>query len=111
MPRIEASRQIKDKKEEQIRYYLSSESHDNAHYFNLLARGHWGIENHLPWHLDVTFKEDEARARTGNVPLNMNILRKTALQKLDQVNDKLSKKKRRYKASLNNEYLIQILNF
>lgn len=29
-----------------------------AAYYAMLARGHWGIENQLHWHLDVTFKED-----------------------------------------------------
>ena len=26
--------------------------------YNALVRGHWGIENKLHWHLDVTFRED-----------------------------------------------------
>ena len=34
-----------------------------AAYFNMLARGHWSIENQLHWNLDVTFLEDACRAR------------------------------------------------
>ncbi len=44
-----------------------------------LKRSHWAIENNLHWSLDVTFREDEARARLGNAAENLNILRKQAL--------------------------------
>lgn len=30
-------------------------------YYNILARGHWTIENNLHWMLDVTLKEDASR--------------------------------------------------
>lgn len=107
--RIEAGRTIKGQKEESTRYYLSSESIANASYYNMLVKGHWGIENQLHWHLDVTFKEDASRARKGHAPENLNILRKIALQRIDLLTDKLSKKKRRYKAAMNREYLKNIL--
>lgn len=42
-------------------YYLSSEECDDAEYFSSRIRAHWGIENKLHWHLDVTFKEDNCR--------------------------------------------------
>lgn len=109
--RIESIRKMNGKTESSVRYYLSSEKNNNPAYFNLLARGDWTIENHLHWHLDVTFNEDASRARTGYSQLNLNILRKVALQRITQMSDKLSKKKRRYRASLNNEYLKYILNF
>jgi len=66
--RVEASRIIKDKQTKETRYYISDEAGLNAAYFNALVRGHWSIENHLHWHLDVTFKEDDSRARKGNAP-------------------------------------------
>jgi predicted transposase YbfD/YdcC len=75
------------------------------------VRGHWGIENHLHWHLDVTFQEDASRARSQHAPENLNILRKIALQRITQMKDKLSKKKRRYRASLNKDYLKEVLKF
>ncbi len=31
------------------------------------VRGHWAIENTLHWCLDVTFREDECRARERNL--------------------------------------------
>ena len=42
---------------------------------------HFGSQLH--WSLDVVFREDASRARKDNSPLNMNILRKTALMCLN----------------------------
>ena len=94
---------------EQTRYYLSSECVDNPLYYGHLARGHWHIENHLHWHLDVTFREDACRVRTGFGPENLSTLRKLALQLLPQQADKLSLQKRRVKASYQTKYLRQLL--
>ena len=46
---------------------------------------HWSIGNQLHWCLDVVFGEDSSKARKDNSPLNMNILRKTALSLLKKV--------------------------
>jgi len=112
--KIQASRQSSKGITQQTRYYLSNAPLSDPAYFNNLVRGHWSIENQLhrraaPWHLDVTFGEDACRARSQNAPENLNILRKIALQRITQMKDKLSKKKRRYRASLNNDYLKQVL--
>lgn len=108
--RIQASRQTSKGTSQETRYYLSNAPEGSAAFFNKLVRGHWGIENQLHWHLDVTFQEDASRARLKNAPENLNILRKIALQRITQMKDKLSKKKRRYRASLNNDYLKVVLN-
>lgn len=106
--RIQATRIIKEKEVQQTRFYISSEVL-SAEQYNQMIRGHWSIENHLHWHLDVTFKEDACRARDGYAAENLNILRKFGLFKLGNMNDKLSLKKRRFRASLNLEYLEKIL--
>lgn len=54
----------------------------NVNDFAYAVRKHWSIENQLHWCLDVVFREDAARARKDNSPLNMNVLRKTALSLL-----------------------------
>ena len=47
------------------------------------TRNHWSIENQLHWQLDVSFREDDARARRANSSLNLNTLRKQALSLLN----------------------------
>ncbi len=47
------------------RYFLVSLDSD-AKLFAKACRGHWGVENPLHWTLDVTFKEDSSRVRSGN---------------------------------------------
>jgi predicted transposase YbfD/YdcC len=100
---------IKDKETSETRYYISSEHGLSANYFNALVRGHWAIENQLHWHLDVTFKEDDSRVRTGNAPENLSTLRKLALQIISSQKDKLSLRKRRLKAAYDECYLRKLL--
>lgn len=90
-------------------YYLSSEENDEASYFASRIRAHWGIENNLHWHLDVTFKEDRCRVRTGNGAVNLSTLRKFAMELLKKQDDKLSLKRRRKKCLLNLDYLAEVM--
>lgn len=103
--KVESARVVKGKKTTETRYYISDEQESNALYFSYLVRGHWGIENHLHWHLDVTFKEDKCRVRTGNAPENLATLRKLALQIISEHNDKLSLQKRRVRAAYDTKYM------
>lgn len=106
--KIESERTINDVTSLHTRYYISSEA-QSAAYYNDAIRSHWGIENLLHWHLDVTFKEDANRARTGFAPQNLNILRKMALYRISNMNDRLSLQKRRYRASMNTKYLQKVI--
>lgn len=91
-----------------IRYFISSLT--NIDEFAFSVRKHWSIENQLHWCLDVIFREDASRARKDYSPLNMNILRKTALSLLNQAKSgRISKKKLMFRASLNPELLLNIL--
>lgn len=92
-----------------VRRYISDEDYPKAAYFNMLARGHWSIENQLHWNLDVTFLEDACRARKGYAALNLSTIRKLAMQIIKEHVDKSSLKKRRFKASLSNDYLTDML--
>lgn len=44
-----------------------------------LVRGQWQIENRSHWVRDVTFDEDRAQVRCGNIPQVMAALRNTAI--------------------------------
>src|SRR5262249_30897730 len=53
-------------------------------------RGHWAIENKLHWVLDVTFREDLSRLRTGHGAKNMGVVRHFALNLVRQLADNRS---------------------
>lgn len=88
------------------RYYISSFD-TSAEQFCYLVRNHWSIENKLHWVLDVVFREDDAKARKDNSPLNMNILRKTAMACLKKApaRKRTSIKRKMLKAALNPDFL------
>lgn len=90
-------------------YYISSLPYDACQQIGGYIRGHWSIENRLHWHLDVTFREDHCRARKDYSAENLNILRKFALAIVSEQKDKLSLRKRLFKAALNLDYLKRLL--
>lgn len=97
-----------EKESEYTRYFITSLT--DIREFAYAVRKHWSIENQLHWCLDVIFREDAARARKEMSPLNMNVLRKTALSLLNQAKyGRLSKKKMMFKASLNPDVLLSVL--
>jgi predicted transposase YbfD/YdcC len=72
------------------------------------SRGHWGVES-FHWLLDVEFKEDLSRYRSGYGAKNMAIVRRFALGLVRNDKTKGSVKTRRKRASWNPDYLLQIL--
>jgi predicted transposase YbfD/YdcC len=48
--------------------------------FSPVVRQHWGLENGLPWVLEVTMNEDQARHRKDHGPENLALLRRLALK-------------------------------
>lgn len=93
----------------QVRYYISDEDFPSAAYYGGLARSHWAVGNGLHWHLDVTFREDDCRARKKNAAQNLSLLRKLVLQIAKATDDKLSLRKRLVRASMDKEYLTTLL--
>ncbi len=60
------------------------------------------------WLLDVEFKDDLSRYRTGHGARNLAVVRHFALNLVRQAADKRSIKRRRNRASWDPEYLLQI---
>ena len=91
------------------RYFLSSVT--DVEHFAYAVRKHWAIENQLHWCLDVIFDEDASRARKNMSPLNLNVLRKTALALCRNADfgRRLSIQKKRFAAALNPLRLLDIL--
>lgn len=90
------------------RYYLSSARLDAAT-FARAVRAHWGIENRLHWVLDVVFRDDLARLRTGHGPENMATVRHMAVNLMRDAHGQHSLKVRRKKAAWSQEYLETLL--
>lgn len=106
--RVETEVERDGNTQRETRYYVSSASLSAA-MFGRVVRGHWGIENRLHWMLDVVFREDLARLRSGNGPANMAIIRHTALNLLSRAKPTTSFKNRRKKAGWNVDYLETVL--
>ena len=89
------------------RYYLTSLG--DVKRFQQAVRSHWGIENQLHWRLDVTFREDESRIRRGNGPHNMGVIRHVAMNLLKGEKTKISYRKKRVRAALNDDFRAKLL--
>ncbi len=77
---------------------------------NPLVRGYWGIENSVHWSLDVSFREDDCRIRTGSAPEHFAVLRHIALNVLKHdTRTKRGIKPKRLKAGWDNDYLASLL--
>jgi predicted transposase YbfD/YdcC len=101
---VEAETERGGKVERERRYYLCSARLDAAT-FARAVRGHWGIENRLHWVLDVVFKDDLARLRTGHGPANMAVIKHMAVNLLRRAEATTSLKNRRKRAGWNTAYL------
>ncbi len=108
---VEAKREIKDKVSIERRYFISSLPGCDAKRFLKATRDHWGVENRLHWTLDVTFGEDNSRARSGNAAENVAALRRLALNMLknETSKKKLSLRSKRLMAGWNGDYLKKVL--
>ncbi|MBW4538908.1 MAG: ISAs1 family transposase [Myxacorys chilensis ATA2-1-KO14] len=106
---VHAYRRLWNKDTTETRYFLSSLNTD-AQTFARYIRAHWAIENQLHWCLDVVFKEDASRIRKDHAPRNMSLLRRLALNLLRQEPSKGSLAMKRYRAGLDDQFMLQILS-
>lgn len=105
---VKRKRRLWHKTTYEVCFYITSLAPDAS----LLAqaiRAHWGIENSLHWVLDVTFREDPSRIRSGHGPENLGLLRRLALNLLNQEPSKQSLRQKRYRAAMDNDFVIRVL--
>lgn len=107
--RVERERRSAVKVERETAYYISSLPPQAAQILHA-TRSHWRVENSLHWVLDVTFREDESRVRKDNGPQNFTVLRHIALNLLKQDPSKGSLRQKRYRAALDDSFLLQVLS-
>jgi predicted transposase YbfD/YdcC len=93
---------------EELRYFIGSKK-ASAKTYGKALRHHWGIENSLHWHLDVTFHEDDNRVSKRNAAENLALLRRLTLSLLQAHPAKLSIAKKRFAAALDPDFLEEIL--
>lgn len=107
--RLERERYFKatGKTETETSYYISSLT--DAGVIQSGVRKHWGIENKVHWLLDVAFKEDHSRKRTGNAAQNYSCLNRIALNMLKKDKAKVGVKSKRLRAGWDNDFVLSLL--
>ena len=106
---VRAKRIIGEKQTVQQRYYLCSFEMDAAKFAHAV-RSHWSIENSLHWTLDMSFREDDSRMRTGYSAQNFAMMRRMALSLVKRdTTSKKSLKRRRKICQYNDSYLERML--
>jgi predicted transposase YbfD/YdcC len=106
---VQCARTVRGKTTTERRYYISS-TNSTAAQTLAATRGHWGIENSLHWVLDVTFREDDSRIRTGYAAENFAVLRHLALNLLrGETTTKRSLKGKQLKSALSEKYLEKVM--
>jgi len=105
---VRRQRTLWNKTEEEVSYYITSLKAD-AQEIAQCIRSHWSIENSCHWVLDVTFKEDQSRIRIGYGPENTALLRRLCLGLLKRDSSPGSLVQKRYRAAMDDEFLLSLL--
>lgn len=106
---VEAVRSEQGKTSREVRYYISS-LRPQAELLATSIRTHWSVENSVHWVLDVAFREDDCRIRSGHAPENFTLLRHLALSLLTQESSaKVGIKNKRLRAGWDDDYLLEVL--
>jgi len=107
--KVRRQRHLPDKTSVEVAYYISSLPKQATVLLQAIG-SHWQIENGLHWVLDIAFREDDQRVRTGNAPQNFALLRHMALNLLKQeTSAKQGVKGKRLKAGWSEAYLLKVL--
>jgi predicted transposase YbfD/YdcC len=91
----------------EVRYYVSTR-YLSGKRFAEAVRGHWGIES-MHWVLDVTFREDDSRARERTLANNLSWLRRFAVSLLKRHPEKDSIRGKMLQCGYNTDFLTEVL--
>ena len=106
---VRSTRITGEQRTSQVRYYISSLER-NTRRFAHAMRSHRSVENSLHWTLDMSFREDDSRMRTGDSAENSAMMRRMALRIMKRyTHSKRSVKGRRRICSYHDTYLEKLL--
>jgi len=97
-----------DETQRETIYYLSSLPVDAVRLL-VATRAHWSVETTFHWGMDVVFGEDASRVRLDEAPENFAGIRHIAMNLLKQHPGKHSLKRKRFRAALDDAFLLEIL--
>ena len=107
---VEVKRTVNHETTRSVRYFVTSLKYSQMKDFMRGVRRHWSVEINLHWSLDVSFDDDLNRTRTGNAQENLSIIKRIALNLLNQeTSTKIGIKAKRKKAGWNHKYLAKII--
>ena len=107
--KVRAERQVDGERSVETRYFIASTALD-AEQMLAAIRAHWHIESSAHWILDVAFREDYSRVRTGYAAQNLAVLRQMALNLLKaETTETVGVKNKRLKAAWDENYLVKVL--
>jgi predicted transposase YbfD/YdcC len=106
---VQRERRINGQTQTETAYFISSLPAD-ARLLLHATRAHWSVENTFHWTLDVTFREDAARLRSGDSAENFAVLRHVAFNLLKRHPAKLSLKRKRFRAALDDRFLLELVS-
>jgi predicted transposase YbfD/YdcC len=106
---VVSERQVGDQEPSyEARFFISSLK-PGVRRFAQGVRQHWGIENSLHWHMDVTFGEDASRVSKRQAAENLALVRRLAVGLLKRHPAKKSIACKRLAAALDTGFLEEIL--
>lgn len=107
---VESTRELigRNKTEHETRFYISSLAAD-AKRLGEAIRCHWGIENSHHWVMDMVFREDECRIRTGNAPASFATINHIAGNLMRRAAGKHSMRAKRRLAAWDDDYLESLI--
>lgn len=106
---VKSTRHEKGRTTVERRHYISS-LQSSAERMGEVIRLHWGIENKVHWHLDVSFNEDKTKVRAGHGAENFSLLKRCVLNLVKaDTTEKDSVSLKRRMAGWNPAYRLRLL--
>lgn len=105
---VQSKREIKGEGKTTRQFYIASLNREPEEMATFI-RNHWQIENSLHWVMDVTFRQDECRIRTGNAAANFATIKHAAVNLLRRDPGKMSIPQKRHSAAWDDDYMYKII--